>query len=297
MLLRMLFFTVCLGLLPQAAWAWENDGVPQEGDPHYDIELLYAAEKYDEGLAKTNQKLAATPNDASLYWHKARFMFEVAEVYEKGQAPIDKLAHYEEMIAVCDKGLALDPGNPHILFARGIARGRLGTTRGILSSLFMAKDVESDWQKTLASGYEYRALNDHEVLPCDAHLTLGMYYRMVPDWWVIKMIAGTRGDLDRSLKHLLAAEACLPGRAQTIKELGVAQICKGQKDKDEALVSAGMANLQRAANAPVLVRTDEIDLRHSKMLISNPNMACEYSRDGQADLDKGKLEAPGATGD
>lgn len=295
--------SLCLGLsllvsaaLPAPAQAWESIGKPTPATPHYDLEVLYAESQFKEGEALTRKRIAQTPNDAELYWHLVRFMFENAEGIERTDTSVDKQAIYEEMIVWSDKGLALDPGHPHILFARGIARGRLGTTRGVLSSLFMAKDIEDDWTATLNSGYRYEALNRSEVLPCDAHNTLGIFYRLVPEWWIVQVIGGTRGDLDKSVAHLKSADKCSPNRIGIIKELGVAQICRGQKRKDANDEAAGFADLKRALKLPATTPTDKIDQDHIRKVLADPSMACEYSRDGQADLDRAKLDEKTASG-
>jgi len=33
-----------------------------------------------------------------------------------------------------------------------------------------------------------------------------------------------------------------------------------------------------------------MDMRHARMLLKQPELACEYSRDGQQELDKKKFE-------
>lgn len=278
-------------LISAPALAWEPDaGRPEASDPHYDLEVLFGEGKYQEGLAEARAQIARTPDDAELYWLAARFLFETAEVFERTDKGIDKESMYEEMLAIADKGLALDPGNPHLLFGRGIARGRLGTTRGVLASLFMAKQVQADWAAAASSGYQYESLDGHEVLPCDADLTLGIFYRLVPDWWIVQVIAGTRGDLDQSLQHLESANQCSPGRIQILKELGVTELCKAQKSDDLSLEGKGRAHLEAALEVPALVNSDRTDHRHIQQLLVDPTMACEYSRDGQADLDREKLE-------
>lgn len=282
--------------LPAPAQAWESIGKPTAATAHYDLEVLYAESQFKEGERLTRQRIAQTPDDAELYWHLVRFMFENAEGIQRTDTSVDKEAIYEEMIDWADKGLALDPGHPHILFARGIARGRLGTTRGVLSSLFMAKDIEEDWTATLNSGYRYEALNGSEVLPCDAHNTLGIFYRLVPEWWIVQVIGGTRGDLDKSVAHLKSADKCSPNRIGIIKELGVAQICRGQKRKQAEDVAAGFGDLKRALALSPKTPTDTIDQDHIRKVLADPDMACEYSRDGQADLDRAKLDAASASG-
>ena len=167
--------------------------------------------------------------------------------------------------------------------------GRLGTTRGVLSSLFMAKDVERDWLAVVDSGFRYSSIGGEEVLPSDAYHALGIFYRLVPDWWIVQVIAGTRGDLERSIEMHEKSLQDKPVVAN-YKELAASQLCLGTKKGDDALISAGLANLDKGIALPVRSELNKIDRAHCKKLRADPGLACGYSRDGQQELDKKKLE-------
>jgi hypothetical protein len=259
-------------------------------DPNFDLEVLYYQGKFDDGLKLAKERLAKQPS-AELYWMKIRFMYEIGERFSRTDTSIDKIAWYTEMENAANAGLKLDPTNLHLKFARGVAMGRLGTTRGVLSSLFMAKDIETDWLAVANSSWKYSSLGGYELLPCDAYHALGMYYRLVPDWWIVQMIAGTRGDLDKSLIYSQKAVECRPEGIENWKELGVTQLCIGQKRVDTMMTEAGKASLQHALTLPAPRENNKIDQKHSKMLLNDPSMACEYSRDGQQDLDEKKLSS------
>jgi len=262
-------------------------GQVTEDSPHYDLEELYAAGRHDEGLAQAKQRLAADPDDADLYWLAVRFMYEQGELmHDVGSST--KIAHYNEMEDLANKGLEVRPDDPHLRFARGLANARLGTTKGVLSSLFLARGVEADWLFAANSGFTYASLGDKEVLPADVYQALGVFYRLVPDWWVVQMVAGTRGDLDKSHDYLQKAAASR-ANIPILKELGVTQLCIGTQRDDAAMLSDGQATLDRALAMPASTDKDRIDHKHIGLLKGDPSMACEYSRDGQQDLDKRKL--------
>ncbi|MEQ1566740.1 MAG: hypothetical protein ABMA64_13950 [Myxococcota bacterium] len=279
-----------------AAPAGAADGEPvfpgqvAPGSPNYDLEEMYYQSRLDEGLKLAKQRLASAPT-AQLHWMKARFMYEIGEGFLRTDTTIDKEAWYSEMLATANAGLKLAPGDPHLRFARGIAMGRLGTTRGILQSLFMADDVEADWlvvanDKT----FRYASIGGVEALPCDAYHALGIYYRLVPDWWIVEMVAGTRGDLDQAIAYNRKSIECKPDEVENWKELGASQLCKAGNG-DAALKAEGLASLRHALTLPAPRPRNQLDQKHSKMLIDDPSLACEYSRDGQQDLDEKKLQA------
>lgn len=257
---------------------------------HWDLEQMYTNGDVDEGLRIAKERQAANPEDIDLYWHIARFIFEVGERHERDSAEIDKKALYKEMIAWSEEGLEIAPGDPHLTYAYGIAKARLGTTRGVLASLWMAKDIERAWTVVADSGYEYESINRGEHLPCDAHLVLGIFYRVVPDWWIVKLLSGTRGDLDKALEYLEYANTCSPDRINVKKELGVGQICFGMNREMPEFVEMGRKTLEETLLLTPDGDTDFIDFKHIPKILENPEMACEYSRDGQQDLDRESLE-------
>lgn len=264
---------------------------PQPGDEHYDLELLYHQHEFDKGLKLAKQKQAADPSDKDLYWHIVRFMFEIGERYDRNDKSIDKVAWYNEMVDWSKKGLAVAPNDPHLLFGLGISMGRLGTTRGVLASLFLADDVENAWLTTANSGFRYSSLGGEELLPCHVYESLGIFYRLVPESWIVQAIGGTRGDLKKSVEWNLKAYECAPQSIAILKELGASEVCYGQRYDDEASIRAGMAHWSRATTLTPSLPTDHIDLEHVATLMAEPGLACGYSRDGQQETDASKLEA------
>lgn len=264
-------------------------GRPQPGGPHYDLELLYAAGLHDQVLALAQRRAEADPTDVEITWHVARAIFEIAEAVEVGDTSVDKLALYKSMRDWSERGLALDPDHPHLRFARGLANARIGTTRGVLSPLFLARGVEDDWRYVIESDFVYSSLDRNEMLPCDAWLTLGIFHRLLPEWWIVYAITGSQGNLEVSESFLLRADGCGPDRIGTLKELGVTRLCVGTRYKSDRMLAEGRKTLERVLALEPQGRTDEIDLRHAARLIEDPSLACTYSRDGQQKLDRSSL--------
>jgi tetratricopeptide (TPR) repeat protein len=266
-------------------------GVPfperAEDSRHLDLEQLYHDDKPDEGVKKTRARLKAHPEDAELYVLLARFLYEVGERHKR-DAAFDKEALYLEMIELLDKARELRPGDPRIGWGLGVAKARLSTTRGVLASLRSAKEIETLWLTAARAGTKYRSLGGEEELPCDAYLTLGIFYRLVPDWFFIRWIAGTRGDIKKSLRWLEKADRCSPGKIRVLKELAVGQLCYADRRDDAVQAQKGQATLRRLLKMKAPQETDRIDQAHARWLLNHPNEACSYSRDGQQDLDKAK---------
>jgi hypothetical protein len=277
----------------QPASSWDLQDTPGQVRPgglHWELELLYHEHRYEEGLERTDALIAANPDDLELVWHKVRFMFEVGERLERTDTSMDKESWYQSMATISEAGLAKDPDHAHLLFGKGVAMGRLGTTRGVLASLGMATPIEQAWTQCMESDYRYRSIAGEEMLPCDCAHALGMFYRLVPDSWIVELISGTRGSLQKSMEMQEWANQCKPDDISIEKELGVSQLCLGQKKDDTEMITAGRANLLHLATLQARTPSDTTDQEHARKLLLDPKLACEYSRDGQQDLDEAKLK-------
>lgn len=265
-----------------------KEGQPTPGGKYWDLEVLYHQQKHLEGAKLAEERYAQT-RDPHLTLHIARFWHQYLEGNET-MSKKEREAIYTRNLGLLDEGIAADPSDAHMKFARGVVMARLGTSRGVLASLGMAKDIEQAWLDTVASPYRYHAIGEEEQLPCDAYLALGIYYRMIPDSWLVNMIAGVRGSLDKSLEMHEKSVACSGPRIRSLKELAVTQLCKGTTNKDPVMLAAGVATINRYLTLKPSMEADIIDLKHAGRLLGDPNLACGYSRDGQQDLDEKQLQ-------
>jgi hypothetical protein len=263
-------------------------GQAAPGDPHFDLEVLYTAKRFEQGLALTQARLEQEPSDLALAWMEARFYYELGELHDED---FDKEAWYEQMLARVERALDLHPADPHLLFLHGLAMGRLGTTRGVLATLFYVDDVEAAWLAAEAAGTRYASLGLEEHLPCDHALVLGIFYRIIPDSWIIELITDTRGDLDKSLAYHESSCSCSPDRIRSLIERAVSELCIGHSRDDAALLARGHATLAHIQSLSPSLPTDFIDQEHAVVLAAHPELACGYSRDGMQELDTRELEA------
>ena len=250
------------------------------------LESLYTEGEHEQIVEIGTALLRRFPADPELHWMVARAYFEVGELHARDAAAFDKEAWYSEMLRLSDAGLALDPGHGHLLFARGAALARLGTTRGLAASLFLADDIEAAWLAAAEDVSPYASLGREEVLPCDIYVCLGVFYRLLPDWWLVETLTGTRGSLEDSLAWQQQAYQCSPDRVNVVKELAVSELCVGQRGDDPGLVAAGLAHLEYAATLPSRTQVDALDHQHVAFLLAEPSAACAYSRDGQVEQDR-----------
>ncbi len=250
-------------------------------------ESLWVAGDFSGSNAALDQRIAAAPSDAEAIWRRARNIYSEGEMLaEKGAPAAERLAMYEEMETLVKGGLKSNPGHGALLHWYGTAMGRKATAKGVLSSLFMADDIEDAWMGAANAGYTYRSANNTSSLPGDVYFALGQFYRLCPDWAVVKLLTGTKGDIDKSISWLRKGVQDSPQRLEVQKELGVSLLCKAERDGESAAAAEGRKWLEKAAALPVQKVTDEVDKRQIPVILSKPDAACGYSRDGWQDVSR-----------
>ncbi len=275
-------FLVWAGLSPATAAAVELHPDVQEA------EAAFVAGDLNSSDAAIARRLAENPDDVEALWRKARNLYQRGEeLAQQGVSADKRIAMYKEAEVVAKRIRAIDPNHPQGPFWQGTALGRIATAQGIMSSLFMADDIEGLWLKaSKMKGFEYRSVNDASSFPGDVYFALGQFYRLCPDWMVVQVLVGTKGDIDESIAWLRKGVAYSPTRAEMAKELGVSLLCKGVRDEDSGATAEGRKWLEKAATLPSYKSTDEIDRKQIPIILSRSAEACGYSRDGWQDVSK-----------
>ncbi len=257
--------------------------------PYWDLEVMYTKAEHLKA-AEIAEKRYAETGDAHLTLYIARSWYQYLEGNEEITDKKERLAIYDKALAFLEEGLEKTPDDPHLHFAKGVLLGRIGTTRGVMASLRSADDIENAWLKALESDYTYGSIKLQEEIPCDTYLALGIFYRLVPDSWLVKALTGTRGDLNKSLEMQQKGVQCSGDRVRNLKELGVTQMCLGTTNGDDSLIEDGRKSINRYLALSPRTQAEIVDMKHGVALLSDPTLACGYSRDGQQELDEAKAE-------
>ncbi len=230
--------------------------------------------------------LAASPDDPDALWRLARALYEKGEVLAQSVPDSQRLPIYTRVRGLSQRAKALAPEEGFGYLWEGVAMGRIATSKGILSQLSTADDIERLWLRSLETKTVYRMDNGISSFPGDAWNALGQFYRLCPDWKAMEWIAGTRGDIDKSVGYFRLMVADDPKRLEGLKELGVALLCKGYKHDDEAAKAEGRKWLDEAYTLPAVYPTDVIDHKQIPLIKAREKDACGYSRDGWERLDE-----------
>jgi tetratricopeptide (TPR) repeat protein len=252
-------------------------------------EKQWMTSKFDESDANLDQVITQCPKLSEPFWRKARNIYERQEAVPREQraGKEELLKQYKELENLADKCIELDEKDGNCWLWKGAAVGRTATTKGILTTLWVAEDVEKPWLKGETLKPVYRASDGSASTLADIYYALGMYYRVVPEWlclFPLKQIIGTCGDKAKSVEYQRKALKIEPQRIEYHKELGVSLICYGNShDKPEA-VEEGKKLLIGLQSLPVLKDSDKVDKDHAKTLLSDLSIACGYQRDKQQEV-------------
>jgi hypothetical protein len=269
-------------LLPAGA----VEAFPQDKDEATVIAWLdhrTTASRYKELFAAVSP-FVGTEKRPEVIWRLARIMVNYYEGYRDAPEKL-KLAAYAQAEAISRKCIAMSPKTPGCYLELGIAIGRQGTIRGVLRSLRSAGPIEEAWLKglELSKGHpEYKV--DKDLMEAHFWYTLGIFYRIVPDWWIVKVIAGTRGDKQKAIDFNRKSVELRPDPS-TWLELGVALMCRGSKEDDKAQLDEGVTWVTKVSQITPNSEIDTVDKKNAKVILANPKKVCGYSRDKFQDVE------------
>jgi tetratricopeptide (TPR) repeat protein len=240
--------------------------------------------RFEESIVNCDSALRYNSTDYLVRAMKCLNYYELGEPLNP-KIPAErkkKLEMCAVMARIAQDGIEFWPAKGECYFMRGLANARIATTKGIVSSLFMAKSLENDWLEAVKHHSEYVTPNG-ENLVASCYIALGSYYRLCPTFFLLKIIFGISGDINRSVDCCRRAFDLDPTRVEIVKEYGISLVTRGLKNNDSAEIENGKKYLRLALALPNRLRTDSIDKVHSKMLLDDIKLCPEYSRDQQQD--------------
>lgn len=223
------------------------------------------------------------PDSAFIRWRLARNYWRHGE-----RLPVDakseRMADFEEALRWADASLALDERCGACVLWKLASLGRIATTGGV----WQAAGTASRIAELIERGIALRptdADNPDNVTLANLYYAGAAFYRVVPDWWWLTLAIGVRGDNHRALDYIHKAIAISASRVDYQVELGAVLLCIGTEEHDPARLEEGRRVLRRSLALPDFQSTDRFDREHARILLSEPERACGYSRDGWIDME------------
>ena len=243
-------------------------------------------ERHERFLASAQQYeqiVSEVPEEEYTYWRISRNYWRYAEALPT-ESVEQRLVYFQRAADWADRGMAVDPDCGACMLWKFVSLGRQATTRGLLSAVSDAREMN----RLLSRGIELQPLHRDNA----GNSTLGnlyyaasVFYRIVPDWWWLRVFVGVRGDKAKSVRYARRAVEASPVRVDYRIELGASLICLGTVEDEHEPIAEGEQVLRAALLLPDYLSTDSVDRQHAKVLLGAPGKACGYSRDGFIDVD------------
>ena len=195
------------------------------------------------------------PRESIIMWQLSANYFFIATKIDGADAEV-KANNLRAGMIRSKKCLELLPNSPGCRLAYAALLGTLGLVEGIFDTISSMEEVHEslhlalELSKTQNFPMAPRGITSH-------HVALGAvaeFYRLVPDWWIFKVMAGVRGDKEKSWSY---------AKQIPLKNLGVANIivrsalCWGGTSEDMKTVEHGLSVLSSSMQMEMLHPFDE----------------------------------------
>ena len=259
---RALVFLLALFSLPAIA---------QKADCRVNLarsEKFWVQGKYKESDLELAEAEKICPNNAEIYWRKARNIFSKIDSLPMDKRPrkTELIDAYEEMFRQAQKCAELDPENGMCWEHMAISLGMLCKVRNLVRVMREADDLERYLKKAESLHPIYRAENGAADAMADIYNGLAQFYRQVPDSRITGSMVGARGDIEKSVEYERKAVALEPRHIEYLKELGVSLICYSYRKKSPAAMEEGMKYLAGLLDLPNVKYSDAEDKVHARVL-------------------------------
>jgi hypothetical protein len=157
----------------------------------------------------------------------------------------------------------------------GAMLGKIASIDGIFSSLKKAKQVEKLWLSVVNSKYNYR-FAEASSLQGSARYALGMFYRLVPDFFLMKWLFDVRGDINKSVQYHKDAIAVDPPNPCSKIMLAASLLCSAKGDTNAANGQEGLKHLRDARQMTAKSMVSKACQNDTARLEREPGKACGY---------------------
>ncbi len=228
------------------------------------------------------------PEAPYLMWRLSRLYWVYAENLDINDKE-NRLTNFQTGFDWAIKGITTNPQCAECYLFKFGNLGRLSTTKGLTNSISAARELSETIAKALELGPKHSDTSYNKEL-ANAYYASSVFYRIVPDWLIIKWIAGVRGDKLISLSHIKKATEISPARIDYMVELGAIYLCLANDKQMEEMRPLGIKTLEKAISMKQIMPTDTLDKQYAAGFLKDSAGACGFSRDGIVDLDNKKFE-------
>lgn len=224
------------------------------------------------------EELAATlPDEPHPCWRIARSHVRIA-----GARPVAdeaaRIADYREAQRWAALGAERDPDCAECRLYEFIGLSMATRLQGTLAAARSASRMSELLERAFELGPTW--VDDaYNVELANLRFAAGVFYQVLPDSRLVRFAIGARGDRELARRHFREALAICDQRIDYHVALGAILLCDGRQSGDTPLAAEGLALLERALELEDYLATDAIDRDHARILVAEPERACDYSRE------------------
>ncbi|SMF78417.1 hypothetical protein [Pseudobacteriovorax antillogorgiicola] len=241
----------------------------------------YTKEILDKKLKLVKPILDANPKWADGHWLYASTLMQIGETQSaQDKASLKRTrAQLAEARDYSKKCLNLQPDLAVCKFFYASAIAKIGTIDGVMASLGKGKLVLNTWLEVYDSDQEY-IFKDGYSLQGIVRYALGIFYRVVPDFFLLRWFFGFSGDIDKAVAmHRESLGFTGADGACSKMMLAVAMLCKSEGDKKDKLTGEAFSLLDEIAATP---KTEDqsamVCINDAPRVKKKPGDACGYTK-------------------
>ncbi len=234
-----------------------------------------------------DELLRASPKWIDGYWLLATdtfFMSAELAYYKKFDAAKAVLERGLQATSSC---LGLDKKKFLCSFFEAALIAKKASIDGIFSSLSQGKKVHDLWQQVIDRKRNIIFQRNVSLLG-SAHYGLGLFYRLVPDFFLIDWFWGIRGNLDKSIEHHRLALRYDPENPCANLMLAVSLLCKANGESSRVEFQEAQHLLKKTETSPAIDMAQKVCLNDVPNIRKHPDRTCGYT---QAKYHEKKSEA------
>ena len=242
-------------------------------------------EELEEALAILEKVLKKHPKWLDGYWQIGSITFQLGSTYtEEKDHPIARKIFVKGEKAT-RKCLRYNKKHPLCQLMLGSNIGKIGTIDGIFASLSNAAEIERLWLAVSRSDYNFN-FSKNVSMQGSVRYALGMFYRLIPDFFLLDWLFDVRGDIDKSIKYHRESIAIDGKNACATLMLAASLMCKSKGEKGEPSTREGMNLLAETKAAKTDNITIQVCVRDAQKLMDNPSNGCGYTTAKQQETDE-----------
>ncbi len=255
-------------------------------DPATAVELYLKAATLFSIVAEEHPELSAA------YWRCARVYWGAGDALPLEEKE-RRIRYFERAEEWAQRGIDADPECAECMLWKFIAMGRLGTTRGAWTAIRRASEMAELLERGIELEPTHADSENNSTLG-NLHYSSAIFYRVLPDWFFMRWIAGVRGDKERALEHSREALSLHPARLDFLIEVGTQLLCLGSTRDDPAQIAEGSEVMRAALLREPSTQSEEREIAAARIMLDTPRKSCGYSGDTWVEIDRETAERAAA---